>query len=154
MRRLALVTLYGWLSGMQDGIPDSHPYRIKSTKCCINTDVTPDNGHIIGRNMYRKKNWALKWVYLQYLNISLLLRIQSPDKHMQICRPNWCTLYCVGWEWSIVSGCCRIQLWQCLSHTILFVCKTPNHWTNHITQTTLLNYSYRVLARSLPVKCY
>ena len=28
-------------------IPDSHPYRITSTKCRINTDVSPDDGHIV-----------------------------------------------------------------------------------------------------------
>jgi len=32
-------------------IPDSHPYRITSTKCRINTVVSPDDGHIIARNM-------------------------------------------------------------------------------------------------------
>jgi hypothetical protein len=42
MRHLALVFLYGWLSGMQGVnippcIPDSHPHRVTSAKCCINT---------------------------------------------------------------------------------------------------------------------
>ena len=32
-------------------IPDSHPYRITSTKCRINTVVSPDDGHIVARNM-------------------------------------------------------------------------------------------------------
>ena len=32
-------------------IPDSHPHRITSTKCCINTVVSPDDGHIVARNM-------------------------------------------------------------------------------------------------------
>ena len=27
-------------------ISDSHPHRITSTKCCINTVVSPDDGHI------------------------------------------------------------------------------------------------------------
>jgi len=35
-------------------IPDSHPYRITSTKCRINTAVSPD-GHIVARNMLRKE---------------------------------------------------------------------------------------------------
>ena len=30
-------------------IPDSHPYRITSTKCRINAIVSPDDGHIVGR---------------------------------------------------------------------------------------------------------
>jgi len=32
-------------------IPDSHPYRIISTKCPINTVVSPDDGHRVARNM-------------------------------------------------------------------------------------------------------
>jgi hypothetical protein len=32
-------------------IPDSHPHRITSTKCCINTVVSPDDGHIVSRNV-------------------------------------------------------------------------------------------------------
>jgi len=36
-------------------IPDSHPYRITSNKCRINTVVSPHDGHIVARNMYRKE---------------------------------------------------------------------------------------------------
>ena len=40
---------------MQDGIPpcipDSHPHRITSTKCHINTVVSSDEGHIVAQNM-------------------------------------------------------------------------------------------------------
>jgi len=43
MRHLVFVILYGWLSGMQGGIT--------STKCRINTVVSPDDGHIDARNM-------------------------------------------------------------------------------------------------------
>ena len=32
-------------------IPDIHPHRITSTKCLINTVVSPENGPIIARNM-------------------------------------------------------------------------------------------------------
>ena len=32
-------------------IPDSHPHRITSTKCRINTVVSPDDGHIVAQNM-------------------------------------------------------------------------------------------------------
>ena len=31
--------------------PDSHTHRIKSTKCRINTVVSPDDRHIVARNM-------------------------------------------------------------------------------------------------------
>ena len=33
----------------------SHPYRIRSTKCRINTIVSPDDGHIVARNIERKE---------------------------------------------------------------------------------------------------
>ena len=36
-------------------IPDSHPYRITSTMCHINTVVSPDDGHIVAQNMHRKE---------------------------------------------------------------------------------------------------
>jgi hypothetical protein len=48
MQHLVPVILCGWLSGM-------HPYRITSTECHINTVVSPDNGHIVARNVYRKE---------------------------------------------------------------------------------------------------
>jgi hypothetical protein len=32
-------------------IPDSHPYRVTSTKCPIETVISPDDGHIVARNM-------------------------------------------------------------------------------------------------------
>ena len=64
MRHLVLVIQYGRLSGMQGPpcirlsgmqgppcIPDSHPYRITSTKCRINTVVSPDDEYIFARNM-------------------------------------------------------------------------------------------------------
>jgi len=51
-------------------IPDSHPYRVTSAKCRIDTVISPDDGHTVARNMYRKeinilKNCAPSWLYLQ-----------------------------------------------------------------------------------------
>ena len=46
-------------------IPDSHPCRIASIKCRINTFVSPDDGHIVARNMYRKEINILRKVVLQ-----------------------------------------------------------------------------------------
>jgi hypothetical protein len=40
-----------WYAGYAPCIPDSHPYRITSTKCRINTVVSPDDEHIIARNV-------------------------------------------------------------------------------------------------------
>ena len=48
--RVILVILHGSLSGMQGippCIPDSHPYRITSTKCHVNAVVSADDGHIV-----------------------------------------------------------------------------------------------------------
>ena len=57
MRHLVLVLLC--MEYMQGGIPscipDSHPYKITSTKCRINIVVSPDDGHIVARNMQRKE---------------------------------------------------------------------------------------------------
>ena len=36
-------------------VPDSHPYRITSTKCRINTVISPDDGRIVVRNILRKE---------------------------------------------------------------------------------------------------
>jgi hypothetical protein len=65
----------GWNENIPPGIPDSNPHRITGTKCRINTVVSPDVGHIVGRNMWRlinilrinilRKNCAPSWVYLQ-----------------------------------------------------------------------------------------
>jgi len=46
-------------------IPDSHPHRITSTKCCINTVVSPDYGHIVARSMYRKEMNILRKIVHQ-----------------------------------------------------------------------------------------
>jgi len=51
-------------------IPDSHSQRMTSTKCRLNTVVSPDDGHIVARNMQRltnilRINCAPSWLYLQ-----------------------------------------------------------------------------------------
>jgi hypothetical protein len=45
-----------WYAGWNENfitprIPDSHTQRITSTGCRINTVVSPDDGHIVARNM-------------------------------------------------------------------------------------------------------
>jgi hypothetical protein len=60
-------------------IPDSHPHRITNTKCRINTVVSPDDGPIVGRNIYRlinilRINFSPSWFYLKgYLYCSIFL---------------------------------------------------------------------------------
>jgi len=52
MRHLVLVILCKWLvcRSICSCIPDSHPHRITST----NTIVSPDDGHIVARNVWTK----------------------------------------------------------------------------------------------------
>jgi hypothetical protein len=38
----------------------SHPHRATNTKCRIDTLISPDDGHIVARNMYRKEINVLK----------------------------------------------------------------------------------------------
>jgi len=41
-------------------IPDSHPHRVTNTKCRIDTVISPDDGHIVARNVYRKEMNVLR----------------------------------------------------------------------------------------------
>ena len=66
-------------------IPDSHPYTVTSTKCRIDTAISPDNGHshpkhVKKRNKYTKKNCALSWLSLQdYTGIHGQQNIKKTD---------------------------------------------------------------------------
>jgi len=57
--------------GLPTCIPDSHLYRVTYTRCHIGTVISPDDGHIVARNMSRKaidilrKSCAPSWFYLQ-----------------------------------------------------------------------------------------
>jgi hypothetical protein len=67
VRHLVFVTLYGWPSGMKGDpagwdparyypagspwIPDGYIHRVTNTRCRIDTVVSPDDGHIVARNM-------------------------------------------------------------------------------------------------------
>jgi len=50
-----LYTRQSSIQGCPPCVSESHPYRITSTNCRINTVVSPDDGHIVARNMYRKE---------------------------------------------------------------------------------------------------
>ena len=82
MRHLASVTLCGWLSGMQDGpcIPDSHLYRIISTKCHIDTVISPDEGHIVAQNMWRKEISILRKIVHQVVFIYKIFPQDLPTR--------------------------------------------------------------------------
>jgi hypothetical protein len=77
---LFLVYLLFYLFFIAPCIPHSHPHRMTSTKCHIDTVVSPDDGHIVARNMKRfinvlrinilRINCAQSWLYLhdRYIN--------------------------------------------------------------------------------------
>jgi len=81
MRHMVFVTLYRILSGMQ-GIPDSHLYRVTNTRCHIGTVLSPDDGHIVAQNMYRKAiNILRKFVYQVGSIYKRLYKDARPIKH-------------------------------------------------------------------------
>jgi hypothetical protein len=54
MRHLLFVTLCEWLvCRVVFYIPDGHPHRVTNTRCRIDTVISPDDGHIVARNMQR-----------------------------------------------------------------------------------------------------
>jgi len=69
-------------------IPDSHPYRITSTKCRINTVVSPEDGHIVARNLQRKEINILRKIVHQ---VGFIYKISKKLKiyfhHPYLCRP-------------------------------------------------------------------
>jgi len=64
-------------------IPDSHPHRVTNTKCHINTIVSPDDGHIVARSMYRKDINILRKIVHQvgfiYNAYALIYFVVYPD---------------------------------------------------------------------------
>jgi len=61
-------------------IPDIHPYRITNTKCHINTAVSPDDGHIIVRNMSRKEINTLRKIVHQVASIDRIIQRRTVNK--------------------------------------------------------------------------
>ena len=46
-----LASLYNLVNFIPPCITDSHQHRVTSTKCLLNTVVSPDDRHIVPRNM-------------------------------------------------------------------------------------------------------
>jgi hypothetical protein len=55
-------------------IPDGHPHRVRNTRCRIDIIISPDDGHIVARNIQtykyihintQRRNCAPGWFYLQ-----------------------------------------------------------------------------------------
>jgi len=61
-------------------VPDSHPYRIRNTKCSIDTVISPDDGHIVARNMYRKEMNILRKILHQVRFINKIIQGRTVNK--------------------------------------------------------------------------
>ena len=55
-------------------IPDNHPQRVTNTKCHIDTVISPDDGHIVARNTYRKERNILSKIVHQVGLIYKIIR--------------------------------------------------------------------------------
>jgi hypothetical protein len=72
-------------------IPDSHTHRITNIKCRKNTVLSPDDGPIVARNIWRltnilRTNCAPSWVYLQdYTEMHGQRNIKFPSIKFNLC---------------------------------------------------------------------
>jgi len=55
-----------WMTDMVGGMHTSHPHTVTNTKRRIDTAISPDDGHIVVRNMYRKEINILKKTVHQF----------------------------------------------------------------------------------------
>jgi hypothetical protein len=57
IRHLVFVTVWMtvWYAGFHSTLHTSHLHRMINTKYRIDTVISPDDGHIVARNMYRKE---------------------------------------------------------------------------------------------------
>ena len=61
-------------------IPDSHLYRVINTRCRIGTVFSPDDGHIVARNMYRKAIDILRNIVHQVGSIYKIMQGYTVNK--------------------------------------------------------------------------
>ena len=66
--------------GISPCIPDSYPYRVTNTKCRIDTVTSPDDGHVVARNMYRKEINVLRKIVHQVGFIYKIIQACSVNK--------------------------------------------------------------------------
>ena len=57
-------------------IPDSYPHSVTNTKCCIDTVISPDDGHIVARNVWRKEINILSKIVHQ---VGFIYKITPPQ---------------------------------------------------------------------------
>jgi len=82
--------IYAKLSGMHPAyqivlyagcIPCNHPYRVTSTKCRIDTVISPEDGHIVARNVWRKEINILRKLCTKLALFTRLYRDARSTKH-------------------------------------------------------------------------
>ena len=71
-------------------IPEGHPYRITDTKRRIDSVVSPDDGHTVARNMYRKEINILRKIVHE---VGFIYKIIQ-TKH-KICTIVYIVRYCI-----------------------------------------------------------
>jgi len=87
MRHLVFLTLE-WIPLC---IPDSHPHRVTNTKCRIDKVISPDDGHMVARNVYRKEIDTLRKIVHQVGFIYKIIqgcRSTKHKKYEKICYNN------------------------------------------------------------------
>jgi len=70
------------------GIPVSQPHRVTNTKCRINTVISPDDGHIVARNMQRKEINILRKLCTKLALFTRLYKDAPSIKHKILCLHN------------------------------------------------------------------
>ena len=65
-------------------IPDSHPYRIASTKCRIDKVVSPDDANIVARNMQTKEIDIIKKLCTNLALFTRLYKVARSTKHKSV----------------------------------------------------------------------
>jgi hypothetical protein len=93
-------------------IPDSHPYRVTSTKCRIDTIISPDYGHIVARNMYRKEINILRKLCTKLALFTRLYKDALPTKRKIADR-----IYCNVHDRYFEAGCKQTKV--CVVYTTL-----------------------------------
>jgi len=73
MRHLVFVTLCGWLSVLKCA-NQTVIHTVTNIKCRIDTVISPDDGHIVARNMYRKEINILRKIVHQVGFIYKIIR--------------------------------------------------------------------------------
>jgi len=73
------------------------PYRVTSTKCRIDTVISPDDGHTVARNMQRKELNVLRKIVHQFGRINkIVLYVCKLYIYIYICFCcNICSASCV-----------------------------------------------------------